>query len=144
MYVTSYKKGDIEEPNNCRPFSITSALSKIFETVLNDIFDPLNYWPILITTPFFEIHEKGLHKYISAYAKNRGILTSLQSGFRSKVSAQNPFLFFIGTIQHEIEIGNIVHSVLLDLSKSFDSILHQIFLEKLQSLHFSPSTIQIV
>ena len=32
--VPIYKKGDVEEPNSCRPISITSVPSKIFETVL--------------------------------------------------------------------------------------------------------------
>ena len=85
-----------------------------------------------------------MHKQITAYAENCGILTPLQFGFRSEVSAQDGILCFIETIQHEIEIGNIVHAVLLDLSKSFDSLSHQILRKKLQSLHFSPSAIQIV
>ena len=85
-----------------------------------------------------------MHKHITAYADNRGILTPLQFGLGSKVSAQDAILDFIETIQHEIEIGKIVHAVLLDLSKAFDSLPHQLLLKKLQSLHFSPSVIQIV
>ena len=61
-----------------------------------------------------------------------------------KVSAHDAILYFIETIQHEIEIGNIVHAVLLDLSKAFDSLSQQILLQKLKSLHFSPSATQIV
>ena len=86
--------------------------------------DPLNYRPISITTPFSEILEKCLHKQLTAYAENRGKLTPLQFGFRSKVSAQDVILYFIETIQYEIETGNIVHAVLLDLSKAFDSLSH--------------------
>ena len=89
----------------------------------DDILDPLNYRPISITTPFSKIPKFG---------------------FRSKVSAQDAILYFIETTQHEIEIGNIVHAVLLDLSKTFDSLSHQILLKKLESLHFSPSATQIV
>ena len=54
-----------------------------------------------------------MHKELP-HAESRGILTPLQFGFRSKVSAQDAILYFIETIQHEIEIGKIVHAVLLD------------------------------
>ena len=74
----------------------------------DDFLDPINYRPISITTPFSKILDKCLHKQITAYAENRGMLTPLQFGFRSKVSAQDVILSFIETIQHEIEIGNIV------------------------------------
>ena len=87
--------------------------------------------------------EKCLHKQITAYAENRGLLKPLQFGFRSKVSAQDAILCSIEAIKCEIRIGNTVHAVLLDLSKAFDSLSHQI-LKKLQSLHFLPSVIQIV
>ena len=81
---------------------------------------------------------------MSAQANNcprRGVLTPLQFGFRSKVSAQDAILYLFEAIQHEIESGN---TVLFDLSKAFDSLSHQILLKKLQSLHFSPSATQIV
>ena len=72
------------------------------------------------------------------------MLTPLQFGFRSQVAAQDAILNFIETIPYEIEIGNIVHAVLVYISKAFDSLSHQIFPRKLQSLHFSPSAIQHV
>ena len=119
-----------------------AVIKSIFKK--GDILDPLYHRPISITTPFSKILEKSLHKQITAYAENRGMLTLLQFGFRSKVSAQDAILCFIETIQYEIEIGNIVHAVLLDLPKAFDSLSHHILLEKLQSLPFSPSAIQIL
>ena len=85
-----------------------------------------------------------MHKQTTAYAKNRGMLTPLQYVFRAKVLAQDAILYFIETIQYEIENGNNVHAVLLDLSKAFDSHSHQILLKRLQSIHFSPSAIQSV
>ena len=52
-------------------------------------------------------------------------------------------MYFLETIQYEVERGNFVHAVLLDLSKAFDSFSHQTLLKELQSLHFSPSAIPI-
>ena len=52
--------------------------------------------------------------------------------------------YFIETIQHEIEIGKIIHAVLFDLSKAFDSLSHPVLLKKLQSLHCLPSAMKIV
>ena len=99
--------------------------------------DPSDYRLISITTPFSKVLENCLHKQTTAHAENPVKLTPFQLGFRSKVSAQDAFLYFIETIQHEIEIGNIVHAILLDLSKTFDSLSHQILLKK-------PSAIKLV
>ena len=94
-----------------------AVITPIFKK--DDILDPSNYRPISITIPFSKILQKSLHKQITHNAENRGILTPLQFGFRSKVSARDAILYFIETIQHEIEIGKIVHAVLLDLSNAF-------------------------
>ena len=59
-----------------------------------------------ITTPFCKIIRKCLDKRITAHAESRGILTPLQFGFQSKLSAQDAILYCLETIQHEIEIGN--------------------------------------
>ena len=36
---------------------------------------------------------------------------------------------FVGTLRHEIENGNLVDAVSLDLSKAFDSLSHEILLK---------------
>ena len=69
---------------------------------------------------------------------------SFDFGFGSKRFMQDDILYFIESIQDEIENGNIVHAVLLDLSKAFNSLSHQILLKKHQSLHFSTSAIKTV
>ena len=53
-------------------------------------------------------------------------------------------MFFTVSVQQEIQDGKIVHAVLLDLSKAFDSLSHKIFLSKLKSLGFSSSAINFI
>ena len=97
-----------------------------------------------MTTSFSKFLERTIHRQITMYVEINRILTPFQFGFRSGVSSQDAILYFIETLlRHGIEIGNLVHAVLLDLSKAFDSS-HEILLKKLKSLNFSHSAIQCI
>ena len=64
------------------------------------------------------------------YVEINGSLTPFQIGFRNKVSTQDAILSFIEALRHETEISNLVFAVLLDLSKTFDSLRHQNLVQK--------------
>ena len=74
----------------------------------------------------------------------KSLLAPLQFGFRKKVSVEDALLFFSESVQQVIQDGKIVHAVLLDLSKAFDSLSHEICLSKLKSLGFSSSAINFI
>ena len=116
--VPIYKKGDIEEPKNYRPISITSALSKIFETVLKD--------------------------QIVEFLNKNNLLSYSQFGFRSHFSSADALLFATETIRKQIDEKNIVAAAFLDLSKEFDSISHCILFEKLRELNFEDKAISVI
>ena len=109
----------------------------------DDILDPKNYRPISITTMFSKILEKCIHRQITAYIEEQN-LVPLHFGFRKKVSVEDAVLFFTESVQQEIQDGRIVHAVLLDLSKAFDSLSHEILLYKLKSLSFSFAAISSI
>ena len=119
-----------------------ATLSPIFKR--DDILDPKNYRPISITTTFFKIPKKCNHRLITAYIEEKNLLDPFQFGFRKKVSVKDVALFFTESVQQEIQDGKIIHAVLLDISKVFDSPSHEILLSKLKSLSFSSSAINFI
>ena len=56
----------------------------------------------------------------------------MQCGFRAKHSCEHAVGQLVGTVLKNLENNKITVSVLLDLSKAFDTIEHQIMLKKLE------------
>ena len=95
-----------------------ATITPIFQK--NDILAPKNYRLISITTTFSKIVEKSIHRQITADIEEKRLLAPLQFGIRKKVSVEDAVLFFTESVKQEIQVGKIVHAVLLDLSKGFD------------------------
>ena len=64
-------------------------------------------------------------------------MTPFQFGFRKNISTQDALVYGTECIRNQIDSKKIVHAALLDLSKAFDSISHEVLIEKMLSLGFS-------
>lgn len=96
--------------------------------------------------PFLsKVFEKLLHKQIYEHINNNNLLTSRQSGFRPKHSCVTALIDVSEEIRKNIDAGFITFLVLLDHSKAFDMVDHQILCSKLISVfNFSSSSTRLI
>ena len=103
--IPLYKSGDPQVFNNYRPVSLLPTLSQLFEKVM---------YTRLIS--FLETHK---------------ILICNQFGFRRSHSSYMALMVMINEITRALENGEHVVGIFLDFSKAFDTVNHDVLLNKL-------------
>ena len=115
--VTSlHKSGDKSTPENYRPISVLPTLSKILE--------------------------KAVHQQLYAYLEENKLLSSKQFGFRPKSSTSTAVGQFSDSVLRSMDKGMVTGVVFLDLAKAFDTVDHQILLQKLGGYGISETSLE--
>ena len=91
-----------------------------------------NYRTIAILPVFAKILEKIIDHRLYNFLQNKKILTDNQFGFRKKYSTSLAIFNLTESVLKEMEKGNFCIGLVMDLSKAFDTIDHQILLNKLE------------
>lgn len=103
------------------------------------------YRPIAILPYLSKVFEKLLHQQMHSYIQDNGLLTDRQSGFRSKHSCTTALIDVSEEIRASIDDGYITFLVLLDHSKAFDTVDHNILCMKLKTMFkFSDSSTRLI
>jgi hypothetical protein len=97
-----------------------------------------NYRPFSVLSPIAKVYE-------SLLAIRRKIFFSKsQFGFRKGLSYELALNTFVETIRENINKSEHTISIMLDLSKAFDTINHEILLAKLKKYKFSDSALKTI
>ena len=102
-----FKKGSKSDVNNYRPISVIPIVAKIFEKIVYD----------------------QLYRYLNS----NNLLTNCQSGFRSLHSTLTALLETANSWNVNIDKGFLNGVIFIDLKKAFDTIDHEIVIQKLES-----------
>lgn len=90
-----------------------------------------NYRPVSVLPVFSKILEKIMLKRLNSFFEQFDIFYNLQFGFRSKHNTSLALIYLIDLILQSINNGEIVLGVLIDYCKAFDTVNHNILLNKL-------------
>ena len=98
-----------------------------------------NYRPISILPIMSKILEKIMANQLLDHLEKNNLLSEHQFGFRSKRSTTTASLFLTEHIRQALNNSHITGAIFIDFRKAFDTVNHQLLLNKLQTfnLHFS-------
>ena len=90
-----------------------------------------NYRPISLLSIFNKIIEKLIHKRLYNFLEEHNILYHNQFGFRKNNSTLHALVQISETIKESIDNGKYGCGIFIDLRKAFDTVNHEILLNKL-------------
>ena len=111
-----HKKDEATDKQNYRPVSVLPLLSKVFEKVIYD----------------------QLSQYLDKY------LNSLLCGFRKAHSSQHALFKLLQAWQEELDKSGFVGTILMDLSKAYDSLPHDLLVAKFEAYGIDKNGLNLI
>ena len=97
---------------------------------------PENYRPISLLNCFGKVFEKLIYIQMMNFIDKHKVLFIYQYGFRRKHSTSLALIDIVDKIKFAIDNNEYALGILLDITKAFDSINHDMLLSKLEHFGF--------
>lgn len=92
-----------------------------------------NYRAISLLSPFSKLYELAYAHQLKNFLNKHNILKENQFGFREKHSTQDAVLALYKFLLNNIEQKNKTACIYFDMTRAFDTVNHQLLLQKLES-----------
>ena len=107
-----------------------------------DKYDVLNYRPVSILNAFSKIYEKVIKNQLASYLDK--YFSPFISAYRKSYSTQQVLIRLLEEWREKLDKNFIVGAVLMDLSKAFDCIPHDLIIAKLAAFGFKRETLRLI
>ena len=105
----------------------------------DDKTDKSNYRPISGLPSGSKIFEKILHKQIGKYIET--FLSKYLCGYRKRYSVQHALIALLEKLRIQLDKRGYGGAILMDLSKAFDTLNHDLLIAKLHAYGFIKSSL---
>ena len=119
-----------------------SIISPIFKK--DDRKDPNNYRPISLLTTLSKLYEKIIFKSILSHLLEQNLIYKYQSGFLPGHSTVDQLLSITSYISNNFNKNKDVRAIFLDITAAFDTVPHQLLLHKLTSYGLDLDTLRLL
>lgn len=119
--------------------SIIKPIPKVTDPGSYSDLRPISLLPVLS-----KILEKIIYFQINKYVNDNKLIPDAQSGFRKNFSTSTALSGVLDTIVRDLDAGKMSALVLLDFSKAFDTISHDLLCSKLRYYGFRWSAVGLI
>jgi len=123
-------------PDSLKLANVTPVFKK------EDPLDKSNYRPVSILPLLSKMYERVIYNQLSDYGDT--FLNNILCGFRKAHSTQHALFKLLQSWQTVLDNGGFVGTILMDLSKAYDCIPHDLLIAKLECYGIDKASLTLV